>query len=245
MADSSGLRPLAEIAGSNPVGGHGCRSVVCCQVILLTTTCTTLSPANRIVTCSGPLFSFLLTELSGSCGAGYQNFLDHGPNPRSEESCRMWCVIVRDLEASRMRRSWLALGCCATGKKNTQRINPLELNARSLLRPGFVHLKIYKWENGMWRFMLQANMLNWISNWATNYFEPDIPTLRLRFSLFCSAETRTLHQCHSFCQCPAVWPAWEGWHTHTHTHTHTERERERGRTSSVVPDFCYSNTVIK
>ena len=131
----------------------------------------------------------------------------------------MWCVIVRDLEASRMRRSWLALGCCATGKKK-QPINPVDLNARSLLRPGFVHLKIYKWENGMWRYMLQANMLNWISNLATNYFEPDIPTLRLRFSLFCSAATRTLHQCHSVSAQRSGQPG--KFHTHTHTHTLAE-----------------------
>ena len=31
-----------------------------------------------------------------------------------EESYRMWCVVVCDPEASRMRRSWPALGCRAT-----------------------------------------------------------------------------------------------------------------------------------
>jgi len=36
---------------------------------------------------------------------------------RSEESYRLWCVVVCDLETSRMRRSWLALGRSAT-KKN-------------------------------------------------------------------------------------------------------------------------------
>jgi len=36
---------------------------------------------------------------------------------RPEESYRMWCVIVCDLETSRMRRPWPALGRSATGKK--------------------------------------------------------------------------------------------------------------------------------
>ena len=36
---------------------------------------------------------------------------------RPEESDRLWCVVVCDLETSRMRRSWPALGRSATGKK--------------------------------------------------------------------------------------------------------------------------------
>ena len=36
---------------------------------------------------------------------------------RPEESYRLWCVIVRNLETSRMRRSWPALGRSATKKK--------------------------------------------------------------------------------------------------------------------------------
>ena len=34
-----------------------------------------------------------------------------------EESYRMWCVAVCDLETSRMRRPWPALGCSALPKK--------------------------------------------------------------------------------------------------------------------------------
>jgi len=37
---------------------------------------------------------------------------------RPEESYRLWCVIVCDLETSRMRSPWPALGRSATGKKN-------------------------------------------------------------------------------------------------------------------------------
>jgi hypothetical protein len=37
--------------------------------------------------------------------------------PRPEESYRLWCVVVCDLETSRIRRSWPALGRSATEKK--------------------------------------------------------------------------------------------------------------------------------
>jgi len=37
---------------------------------------------------------------------------------RPEESYRLWCDILCDLETSRMRRPWLALGRSATEKKN-------------------------------------------------------------------------------------------------------------------------------
>jgi len=36
---------------------------------------------------------------------------------RPEGSYRMWCVVVCDLETSRMRRPWPALGRSATGNK--------------------------------------------------------------------------------------------------------------------------------
>jgi hypothetical protein len=36
------------------------------------------------------------------------------PITRPEESYRLWCVSVCDLETSRMRRPWPVLGCCAT-----------------------------------------------------------------------------------------------------------------------------------
>ena len=37
---------------------------------------------------------------------------------RPEESYRLWCVFVCDLETSRMRRPWTALGRSATGEEN-------------------------------------------------------------------------------------------------------------------------------
>ena len=36
---------------------------------------------------------------------------------RPEESYRLWCVVVCDLETSRMRRPWPALGRSSTAKK--------------------------------------------------------------------------------------------------------------------------------
>jgi hypothetical protein len=36
---------------------------------------------------------------------------------RPEESYRLWCVVVCDLETSKMRRPWPTLGSSATGKK--------------------------------------------------------------------------------------------------------------------------------
>ena len=38
---------------------------------------------------------------------------------RPEESYGLWCVVVRDLETSRMRRPWTALGRSATAKNKT------------------------------------------------------------------------------------------------------------------------------
>jgi hypothetical protein len=37
----------------------------------------------------------------------------YGQITRPEESYRLWCVNVCDLETSRMGRPWPALGCCA------------------------------------------------------------------------------------------------------------------------------------
>jgi len=40
---------------------------------------------------------------------------------RPEESYRLWCVVVCDLETSRMRTPWSALDHSAAGKKNQNR----------------------------------------------------------------------------------------------------------------------------
>jgi hypothetical protein len=41
---------------------------------------------------------------------------------RPEESYRLWCVVVCNLETSKMRRPWLALGRTATEKKNSYNV---------------------------------------------------------------------------------------------------------------------------
>ena len=43
-----------------------------------------------------------------------------GPIPRPEESYRPWCVTIWDLQTSKMRRPWPALGCCARRRKLTK-----------------------------------------------------------------------------------------------------------------------------
>jgi hypothetical protein len=40
-----------------------------------------------------------------------------GPITRPEESYRLWCVTVCDLEILRSRRPWPVLGCCARGRR--------------------------------------------------------------------------------------------------------------------------------
>ena len=45
---------------------------------------------------------------------------------RPEESYRLWCVVVCDLETSRMRRPWPALGRSATKKCKCSKVIPLQ-----------------------------------------------------------------------------------------------------------------------
>jgi len=42
---------------------------------------------------------------------------------RPEEFYRLWCIVVCDLETSRMRRLWPALGRSATGNNNNNNNN--------------------------------------------------------------------------------------------------------------------------
>ena len=43
--------------------------------------------------------------------------LSDGPIPRSEDSYRLWCVTVCDLQISSMKWPWPALGCFARKNK--------------------------------------------------------------------------------------------------------------------------------
>jgi hypothetical protein len=69
-----------------------------------------------------------LTGIAGSNPAGSMEFCFDccvllgrgfcvGLITRPEECYRMWCFVVCDLETSRMRRPWPALGSNATGRK--------------------------------------------------------------------------------------------------------------------------------
>ena len=43
---------------------------------------------------------------------------------RPEESCRLWCVVVCDLETSLMRRPWPTGACRAKNKQASQKLSP-------------------------------------------------------------------------------------------------------------------------
>ena len=51
----------------------------------------------------------------------------NGPISRPEEFYRLWCVIVCDLETSRMRRPWPALGCCARQRERAREREKLRI----------------------------------------------------------------------------------------------------------------------
>ena len=57
---------------------------------------------------------------------------------RPEESYRLWCVVVCDLETSRIRRPWPALGRSTTGKKKLQyciiHCNMFQLSSSVIIR---------------------------------------------------------------------------------------------------------------
>ena len=42
---------------------------------------------------------------------------------RPEESYRQWCAVVCDLETSRMRRPWSALGLSAPGEESEMEVH--------------------------------------------------------------------------------------------------------------------------
>jgi len=58
---------------------------------------------------------------------------------RPEESYRLWCVVVCDVETSRMRRPWPALGRSATGEKN--RVTEISLSILQVRRKLYTYFK--------------------------------------------------------------------------------------------------------
>jgi hypothetical protein len=61
---------------------------------------------------------FVCCECCALSGRGLCDELITSP----EESYRLWCVVVRDLETSRMRKPWPAMGRSATKKKNNNNL---------------------------------------------------------------------------------------------------------------------------
>jgi hypothetical protein len=90
------LITLIILDGSQRPSGLGRGSAANCLLILRV----------RILPGAWMSFSCESCSLSGRC-------LCDGPIPSPEESYQLSCVFVCDLEIPRMRRVWLALGCCA------------------------------------------------------------------------------------------------------------------------------------
>jgi len=61
---------------------------------------------------------------------------------RPEESYRMWCVVVFDLETSWMRRPWPGLGRSATKKNSVQILHYLSPSQSELIK-NFAHIPCF------------------------------------------------------------------------------------------------------
>jgi hypothetical protein len=60
-------------------------------------------------------------SFSCECSAFSGKGLREGPIPCPEESYRLWCVIVCELQTSSTRRPWPALGCCDRKRKKKRK----------------------------------------------------------------------------------------------------------------------------
>ena len=76
-----------------------------------------------------PLGAFM--SVSCECCVLSGRGLSNGPIPRSEESYRLWCVIVCDLETSSIRRPWPMLGCWARNEY-IKELEELKMSAQDL-----------------------------------------------------------------------------------------------------------------
>jgi len=56
---------------------------------------------------------------------------------RPEESYRLWCIVVCDLETLRMRRPWTALGRSATGRNKSRKFNSCRPDVRLITNQNF------------------------------------------------------------------------------------------------------------
>ena len=70
---------------------------------------------------------------------------------RPEESYWLWCVVVCDLETTRMRRPWPALGRSATQKKSVN-CNSISLSLHTKCAISFNNIRLsllWDWANGI------------------------------------------------------------------------------------------------
>jgi len=58
---------------------------------------------------------------------------------RPEESCRLWCVVVCDLQTSWMRRPWPIVGCYAKNKQTNQNLIHEQMRSRLKTETAYYH----------------------------------------------------------------------------------------------------------
>jgi len=75
---------------------------------------------------------------------------------RPEESYRLWCVVVCDLETSWMRRPWPTGGCCAKKKKEKIRRTHLAVKTKDELDELIRHKNIIN--------QIKAQRLSWFGH---------------------------------------------------------------------------------
>ena len=70
--------------------------------------------------------------------------LEGWPTARPEESCRLWRVVVCDLETSWMRRPWPTGGCSAKNKnkkKKSQKVSRRKKQGKTFVKQPLPHLR--------------------------------------------------------------------------------------------------------
>ena len=80
-----------------------------------------------------------------------------------EESYRLWWVVVCDLETSRMRRPWPALGRSATAKKNKKVILRYYNQTLLLFNICFVPntAETFLYVSHVWKWMQSRGLMHW------------------------------------------------------------------------------------
>jgi hypothetical protein len=80
--------------------------------------------------------------------------------PSAQEFYRLWCVIVCDLETSRMRLPWTAMGCCVRGNQYW-RNQYNNLDCPFNLNPTVLHTIPAPTDHGVIRLSLKPHVSQW------------------------------------------------------------------------------------